>query len=147
VPVREPAARPIRPARLVTRYLLLAVGRIALGLGVVGIVVPVLPTVPFLLPAAACFTRGSGRPHHWPVTHPVFGHHLADSVAGRGLRPWVKVAVLLPWASVLLSVGPFVPLLWADVVMVAVALAVSARGLSLPTCLLGPPFGGSRRDT
>jgi uncharacterized membrane protein YbaN (DUF454 family) len=137
-----------RAVRLVTRYLLLAVGWIALGLGVVGIVVPVLPTVPFLLLAAACFMRGSERLHHWLVTHPVFGHHLADYVAGRGLRLWVKVAVLLLlWASILLSVVLFVPLLWADIVMVAVAIAVSVHILTLPTCPPGPPRGGSRGDT
>jgi len=130
--------------RSVTRHLLLAVGWTALGLGVVGIVVPVLPTVPFLLLAAACFLRSSERLHRWLVTHPVFGHHIADYLAGRGLRVRAKVTALLTlWASILLSVILVVPLLWADLVMLAVAAAVSVYILRLPTCRPGSPPGGS----
>jgi hypothetical protein len=133
--------------RFFTRHLLLAVGWTALGIGVVGIVVPVLPTVPFLLLAAACFLRSSERLHRWLVTHPVFGHHIDDYLAGRGLRPRVKVTALLTlWASILVSAFLFVPLLWADAVMVAVAAAVSVYILRLPTCPPGPPPDGSCRS-
>jgi uncharacterized membrane protein YbaN (DUF454 family) len=130
--------------RLITRHLLLAVGWAALGLAVVGIVVPVLPTVPFLLLAAACFLRSSERLHRWLVTHPLFGHHIADYLAGRGLRMRAKVtALLMLWVSILLSVILIVPLLWADLVMLAVAAAVSVYILRLPTCPPGSPPGGS----
>ncbi|MGE5229565.1 MAG: YbaN family protein, partial [Deltaproteobacteria bacterium] len=62
--------------------ILLACGWTSLGLGVVGLAVPVLPTVPFVLLAAACFVRSSERCHRWLVTHPVFGRHVADYEAG-----------------------------------------------------------------
>lgn len=133
--------------RLLTRHLLLAVGWTALGLAVVGIVVPVLPTVPFLLLAAACFLRSSERLHRWLVTHPLFGTHIADYLAGRGLRVRAKVTALaMLWVSILLSVILVVPLLWADAVMLAVAAAVSVYILRLPTCPPGPPSGGSCRS-
>jgi uncharacterized membrane protein YbaN (DUF454 family) len=114
--------------------LLLACGWTSLGLGAAGLVLPVLPTVPFVLLAAACFLRGSERHYRWLVSHPVFGPHIAGYLAGRGLRPRAKIAALATlWASVLLSVLVFIPLLAADVVVLAVAAAVSVYLLRLPT--------------
>lgn len=52
---------------------LLVVGCLSLVLGVIGIVVPLLPTTPFILFSAWCFLRSSERFHHWIVTHPRFG--------------------------------------------------------------------------
>lgn len=114
--------------------LLVACGWMSLGLGVVGFVLPVLPTVPFVLLAAVCFLHGSERRHRWLVSHPVFGPPVADYLAGRGLRPRAKaVALLALWTSVLLSVVAFVPLLAADVALLVVAAAVSVYILRLPT--------------
>lgn len=119
----------------VTRYLLLACGWASLGLGALGIVVPVLPTVPFLLLAAACFMRSSSRWHGWLVSHPVFGRHIDDYLARGCLAARTKVVALTTlWASVLLSVLAFVPLLPIDLLLLAIAAAVSVYLLRIPTC-------------
>lgn len=57
---------------------LICFGWIFLGTGVVGIFVPLLPTTPFLLLAAACFSRSSEELHRWLLGHPRFGKPLAD---------------------------------------------------------------------
>jgi len=135
--------------RRLTPHVLLACGWIALGLAVVGIVLPVLPTVPFVLLAAACFLRGSERWHTWLVSHPVFGPHLSDYLAGLGLKPRTKVVALITlWASVLLSVVALVPWLAFDVLLVLVAAGVSVYLLRLPTRRPGdgaPGADGSAR--
>ena len=114
--------------------LLLACGWTSLGLGAAGLVLPLLPTVPFVLLAAACFLSGSEKQYRWLVSHPVFGPHISDYLAGRGLRPRAKVTALATlWASVLLSVLVFIPLRAADVVVLAIAAAVSVYILRLPT--------------
>ena len=53
-------------------------GLIALGLGCLGVVLPLLPTVPFILLAAFCFAKGSNRLHGWLLTHPLFGTMIQD---------------------------------------------------------------------
>ncbi|WP_145105210.1 YbaN family protein [Cereibacter azotoformans] len=60
------------------RLLWVSAGLTSLGLGTLGIFLPLLPTVPFLLLAAFCFARSSERLHDWLVTHPVLGPPIQD---------------------------------------------------------------------
>lgn len=53
-------------------------GYSALGLGVIGLILPLLPTVPFLLLAAFCFARSSEKIHSWLIEHPKFGPPIRD---------------------------------------------------------------------
>lgn len=117
----------------VSRYLLLACGWIALGLGALGLVLPVLPTAPFVLVAAACFMRSSERLHSWLVEHPTFGIHIRDYLEGKGLHRRTKVLALVTlWASILFSAIVLVPLLAVDVLLVAIAAGVTVYILRLP---------------
>lgn len=60
------------------RVLWLGFGLICLILGLIGVVLPLLPTVPFMLLAAFCFARSSERMHRWLVDHPTFGPGIRD---------------------------------------------------------------------
>lgn len=61
-----------------TRALWFGTGLIALGCGLVGLLLPLLPTVPFLLLAALCFARSSRRMHDWLIQHPTLGPPIAN---------------------------------------------------------------------
>ena len=60
------------------RHLWIAAGAAALGLGVIGIVLPLLPTVPFVILAAFCFSKGSRRMERWMLEHPRLGPIIHD---------------------------------------------------------------------
>ncbi len=68
------------------RPVLFASGMILLGIGIIGIFVPLLPTTPFVLLAAWCFFRSSPKFHHWLVTHPMLGP-IQDAWVKRGAIP------------------------------------------------------------
>lgn len=118
----EPATPPYRRSRLVRR-LLFGVGALSLLVGLVGIVVPLLPTVPFLLLTAACWSRASPRWHRWLLAQPTLGPAIQrwerERTVSRRARWtalglvalsmgatvwWVRAHQWLPWAMVGLAV-------------------------------------------
>jgi len=72
------------------RWLWFCLGVFFVALGSVGVVLPGLPTTPFMLLAAACFARSSERFYKWVTTNPIFGEQVLRYRAGYGLRPRVK---------------------------------------------------------
>ena len=107
------------------RYLLQGTGWLSVVLGVIGIFLPVLPTTPFLLLAAACFARSSPRFYHWLVDHPRLGPWIRDYLNGDGIPLKGKVyAIGLMWASIGFSCW-LVPMVWARGFMVVSAVVVT----------------------
>ena len=105
--------------------MLLAIGWLSVALGVIGIFLPVLPTTPFLLLAAACFVRSSRRFYLWLVTHPRLGPWIRDYLEGQGIPLKGKVyAIGLMWASIGLSCY-LVPMPWARAFMLTSAVLVT----------------------
>lgn len=90
---------PINPASRVHdkathRLLFLCLGLVALGLGLLGVFLPLLPTTPFLIVAAWCFARSSQKLHDWLYGHPHFGPLLRDWDAYRVIPVWAKVCAV-----------------------------------------------------
>jgi uncharacterized membrane protein YbaN (DUF454 family) len=104
----EPAAD-TRALSAPARWLLLALAGVCILLGLVGIVLPVMPTVPFLLVAAWAASRSSPRLHRWLHEHPRFGHLLLDWEA-YGVVPrsgkWIATVMMAASAATLLVVVP-----------------------------------------
>jgi uncharacterized membrane protein YbaN (DUF454 family) len=102
----EAGTAPAGPLRWL--YLLLALASLALG--IVGLFLPVLPTVPFVLLAAWAAARSSPRLLRWLETHPRFGSHIADWRRGGVVRrraKWLATGLMsASAASMLLVVGP-----------------------------------------
>lgn len=116
------------------RKLFFAGGVVAVGLGVAGLALPLLPTTPFLLLAAYLFARSSPAHYDRLLGHRVLGPYVRDWVEKRGLRRAAKArALLLLWAVLLpttLWLGHASP---AGILLLLVGSAVSAYVLSLAT--------------
>ena len=87
------------------RLIWLAVGIIAVGLGAIGVFLPLLPTTPFVLLAAFAFARSSPRLHNWLLEHRFFGPLIENWRKYGAIGPAAKIAgVLSLLAVILLSV-------------------------------------------
>jgi len=115
------------------KYLLIAAGLVSLGLGVIGIFLPLLPTTPFLLLSAFCFIRSSQRLYLWLVNHRIFGAYIHDYLKYRAVPRKTKIfALALLWGTISLSIF-LIPGLIVRIILAAVALGVSLHILSLKT--------------
>ncbi len=133
-----PARRPRRGAAV--RALLVALGVASTGLAVVGAFVPLLPTVPLLLVAAACFARSSETLHRRLLDHPRLGPVVRAYRDGTVPRRAKVTAVAAIWVSILAS-AVVVPLPWVRALLIAVAAAVTVYLVRLPTRARGPGDG------
>jgi len=120
----------IKPA---LRYMLLFSGFLATALGVLGIFLPILPTVPFLLLALACFARSSEQFYNWLLDHAHLGPIVRPYINGQGMTRASKVkAIALVWASISLSAFYLVETDWVQWLLLLIACGVTLYLLRLP---------------
>lgn len=119
----------------IIRWLLLVAGTICLVLGAIGIVLPILPTTPFLLLSAACYLRSSERMHKWLLNNRWFGEYIKNYQAGRGIPIKTKLfALTVLWATILFSTFFIVDeILVVQVVLLVIAAGVTAHLVRIPT--------------
>lgn len=116
------------------KWCLLAAGLLSTGLAILGIFLPLLPTVPLLLLAAACFARSSEPFYSWLLEHRHLGPLLQPYLKGSGIPRRAKVkAIALVWVTIPASALFLVPLFWVRVLMFVIALAVTLYLLRLPS--------------
>jgi uncharacterized membrane protein YbaN (DUF454 family) len=108
------------------RQLLLAAGTLSLAIGIVGIVVPLLPTTPFLLLAAGCYLRSSQRFYNWLMGNRFFGNYIRNYIEGRGIPVKVKLfIIILLWVTIGISIWLVAkPLVTVILLIVAVGVTL-----------------------
>ncbi len=110
------------------RGLLLASGFLMSFLALLGFILPLLPTTPFLIAAAACFYRSSPRFYNLMMNNRYFGQTLRDYKAGRGISLQVKISSLaFLWLSSLGSVIFFIPYLWLKIGVMVMVIGVTVH--------------------
>lgn len=100
LPILPPVAPPPPSRARWVRWVWLICGGLCLLLGVIGIVLPLLPTTPFVLLAAYCFSLGSARYEQWLLSHPRFGPMVRD---WRSQRAVPLRAKQVAWGTMTLS--------------------------------------------
>ena len=84
------------------KLLWLMIGIVSMVLGAIGVVLPVLPTTPFLLLASFCFAKGSDRFHKWFIGTKLYKKHLESFVTSRSMTLKTKLCILLPASAMLI---------------------------------------------
>ncbi|MBW1674189.1 MAG: YbaN family protein [Deltaproteobacteria bacterium] len=116
------------------RVALIVVGTISTALGILGIFVPILPTTPFLLLAAACYSRSSQRFYDWLLNNKYFGNYIRNYLEIKGIPLKVKVLTLaVLWTTIGCSAAFAVEILFVRVLLIVIAIGVSIHILSLRT--------------
>ena len=112
----------------IIRVLLISCGFFFTFLAILGAILTLLPTTPFLIAAAACFYRSSEKFYNLIMYNRYFGHYLRDYKSGMGIPLRVKImALVFTWTSTLVSVFLFIPYLWLEILVIAVNLAITAH--------------------
>ncbi len=113
---------------------LVIAGVISLALAVAGILLPLLPTTPFLLLSAACFVRSSDRLYEWLINHKWFGEIIRDYRIHKAIPLGTKIfSVSVLWATILYSAFFVVTAVWLRIFLIAIAVGVSAHILHFKT--------------
>jgi len=118
--------------------LLLFVGLLSVVLGVVGIFLPIMPTTPFLLLAAACFARTSPKFYNWLVGHPRLGKYLVYYLEGKGIPLKAKIYTIALIAISMSVTSYIVPLLAVKILLPLVGVLVALYIVRQPTLDLSP---------
>jgi hypothetical protein len=112
----------------------MTIGIISVGLGTAGIFLPLLPTTPFLLLAAACFIRSSDRLYQWLIHNRWFGSYIRNYQEHRALPLRAKVtALILLWTTMTYSVFFLLRHWIPQVLLLLIAAVVTIYLLSLKT--------------
>lgn len=105
---------------------LIVIGFLAVGLGILGMFIPVLPTTPFLLLAAACFARSSKRFYHWLLNNKWFGSYIKNYREGKGIPLKIKILSMgFMWITILTSSIFFLDNIYIRILLIVIAIIVT----------------------
>lgn len=118
----------------IRKAILIFLGTVFVGLGVLGIFLPLMPTTVFLLLAAYCYSRSSERFHTWLLNNRWLGRYIKNYKSGQGISVRQKTTTLLfLWASIGFSIWMVDAKLWVSLLLAAIAIAVSVHILWIKT--------------
>ncbi len=116
------------------KFLLIIAGSFSLILGLIGIVIPILPTTPFLLLSAACFFKSSDKLYNKLISSKYLGSYIKNYREKKSVPKKVKImAISILWATILFSAILIVNLIWVKILLFVIASAVTYHISKLKT--------------
>jgi uncharacterized protein len=114
--------------------LFIIAGTVSLAIGLIGIVLPILPTTPFLLLTAACYAKGSKRFYDWLLGNKWFGNYIKNYHEGRGVPLTIKLyTIFLLWITILASAFLVIETWWVRIILITIAISVSIHLYKIKT--------------
>lgn len=116
------------------RFVFLAAGTILVGIGILGMFLPLLPTTIFFILAAWCFARSSEKFHFWIHNNRYFGRYLSDYMQNKGMTLRSKIfSISFLWAGILISVIFATDILYIRILLLLIAAGVTWHLISIKT--------------
>lgn len=116
------------------KILLMIIGFISVGLGILGLFLPLVPTTPFLLLAAACFAKSSEKMYNRLISNKYLGKYIINYREHRSMTRNVKIStIVLLWASMIFSAFFATSNIWIRIGMFIIASAVTFHLYKLKT--------------
>lgn len=97
-------------------------GFIFLGIGVIGIVLPILPTTPFIIVSAGLFAKGSNKFHQWLLGTKIYQNYVSDVVTNKSLSKQKKIKILVTVSIIFLTSFILINQIHARICILLVAL-------------------------
>jgi len=118
----------------VKKFIFVIIGVLSVGLAIIGIFLPLLPTTPLLLLAAACFMRSSDRLYNWLITHKWLGPYIRNYREHKAITRKAKIATLaLLWGTIGYTAFGVISEWFLRILLLLVAIGVTAHLLSMKT--------------
>ncbi len=118
------------------KYLYLIIGFLLVGIGFVGIFVPLLPTTIFLILASFCFVRSSPKANEWLKNHKLLGVYVDNYQNKTGLSKSAKIInIFVLWVSISFSALLFTDEMYIKIILFLIAVGVSIHLLMVKTKL------------
>ena len=122
------------------KIVMISLGVFFVVLGVVGIFIPVLPTTPFLIVAAALFANSSRKFYDWLLSNRLFGKILSDYRKGKGIPIKIKIYLItLLWMTLGVSADFSWDIIYIPIILLLVGIGVSVHILMIKTYKGGYP--------
>ena len=119
---------------IILNRILVGSGTFFLVIGIIGIFIPILPTTPFLLLAAACYARGSKKFYNWLINNKWLGEYIKNYQEGRGIPLTVKIlSITLLWITIAFSTIIIVSNFLIQTILIIIAIAVTIHILTIKT--------------
>lgn len=116
------------------RWILVTAGTILVGIGILGMFLPLLPTTIFFILAAYCYARSSERFYHWLHHNKFFGKYLRNYRKGNGMTLSSKIfSISLLWIAILYSAFSAADKIFVKILLLAIAVGVSWHIIAIKT--------------
>lgn len=125
---------PEKPVRRLNRTALTFAGHIFVGMGIIGAILPLMPTTVFLLLAATCYARSSPRFYHWLMHNRYFGAYIKNYKEKQGTPLSAKiVSIAVLWITILISVFTANAPRYVNVLLLIIAAGVTVHLVMIKT--------------
>jgi hypothetical protein len=133
----DPLDNPNEPnkelSRLSRNFLVFS-GHVFVGLGVIGAILPLMPTTVFLLLAATCYAHSSPRFYNWLLHNKYFGSYIKNYKENRGTPLSVKItSIAILWITILISIYSTAMPWYVIALLIAIAVAVTIHLIRIKT--------------